>query len=845
MNSRKLGPSPADLQNHLYTSFLEGSTADVALRVHGSWDAIYKLHRVVLIQSGFFRSLFTAGFAESTPRIGSGTGLDEIVIRFDDPNITRAARLYGGGPPLDIDPSLIPTLSKPLTPSFPHEPPLHKVPADHHPATPRFLLSLLATTVYLSIPFLASQALSSILSTVGPHTVLNYLNFALGGHTGLLDRDSGEPEAAVGLESVAQIIEYEPSMLDVSSIRDNSVLEHHIKEDPADLQASTSSMSYDYSEDYETEGATKSPSYHYGALSDKIGEACACWLARWGADILSLEEKQMDAASHEERNASFTRRRSKTVPSGSTSNTATERQEEFHVPVIWSRGGLNARWVSAVISADTFFIRGERERYDFARRVIELRRKRGIVPTEEEEWINLFKQGIYYANMFADFLTLSNQSMDDIIYVSQDVSPTTKKVFVPLSTIQAAHWMQSILRHQITARPVSHRQPSVSAPSALPREKELGVTQTTADILMTATTSADDSKTLYQVPVNSSVRIGDNGNDYNGTLEGGTLSMDQLFFSSPSLSPPPSSPTLKPNPVTAPQVTPVTEKDFFGLHPPVFTTSSAIASDSRGKFQWSTYPPYRFAVEFWDLESLKEKSRLYSRTIWYAGSLFNTYIQVVRKKGQVQLGIYLHRQSSIEPIPPSSAPSPSTTSTPSEALPSLDNAVVVTHNRGPSLPSLFPPLTHTTSHYSPSIYPSSRSMSPRSSGRLSTSPSSSPSSSLPTSLSASTTTSTSSTPTPQLPATAAPVTPPQPYRDPRASISAYFVISCASATGSSQTRFSSSPDVFSVGQSWGWKSSSLRTEEFMDVQVDGSTSNSETSPNKDSSLRATIVLGLV
>ena len=43
--------SPAALQSHIYTAFLERRTADVALHVRGSWHAIYKLHRVVLIQA--------------------------------------------------------------------------------------------------------------------------------------------------------------------------------------------------------------------------------------------------------------------------------------------------------------------------------------------------------------------------------------------------------------------------------------------------------------------------------------------------------------------------------------------------------------------------------------------------------------------------------------------------------------------------------------------------------------------------------------------------------------------------------------------------------------------------
>jgi len=44
-------PLPLDIQSHLYASFLHSSTYDVALRVSGTWNAIYKLHRVVLIQS--------------------------------------------------------------------------------------------------------------------------------------------------------------------------------------------------------------------------------------------------------------------------------------------------------------------------------------------------------------------------------------------------------------------------------------------------------------------------------------------------------------------------------------------------------------------------------------------------------------------------------------------------------------------------------------------------------------------------------------------------------------------------------------------------------------------------
>ena len=42
---------PQLLQSHLYEAFLSGTTYDVLLRVTGSWDAVYKLHRIVLTQA--------------------------------------------------------------------------------------------------------------------------------------------------------------------------------------------------------------------------------------------------------------------------------------------------------------------------------------------------------------------------------------------------------------------------------------------------------------------------------------------------------------------------------------------------------------------------------------------------------------------------------------------------------------------------------------------------------------------------------------------------------------------------------------------------------------------------
>lgn len=58
---------------------------------------------------------------------------------------------------------------------------------------------------------------------------------------------------------------------------------------------------------------------------------------------------------------------------------------------------------------------------------------------------------------------------------------------------------------------------------------------------------------------------------------------------------------------------------------------------------YTEFPPFRFSAEFPNPRFLKEKKRVYSRTVSYAGSLWNIYIQKVRSAKNIQLGVYLHR----------------------------------------------------------------------------------------------------------------------------------------------------------------------------------------------------------
>lgn len=101
------------IQSHLYNSFLSGQTSDVSIRISGAFSTTYRLHRVVLIQAGFWRDLFTGGFVESSVKLrttgrksdtrvassitNSSSGEEILDVVLDDRNISRAAFEYVHG----------------------------------------------------------------------------------------------------------------------------------------------------------------------------------------------------------------------------------------------------------------------------------------------------------------------------------------------------------------------------------------------------------------------------------------------------------------------------------------------------------------------------------------------------------------------------------------------------------------------------------------------------------------------------------------------------------------------------------------------------------------------------
>lgn len=336
-------------------------------------------------------------------------------------------------------------------------------------ATPHLLLSIIATAIYLGHTRLLREALALTLRTIGPWTVGRYLRFAIGESIGEPEWEGQANEPARGLENVARVVRIaplpSPSRIDkgkgramspegnasrkasaIDPILEEAAIGSPDRDDvkcrgslsqPSALRNKRSAemaaaKSGQLTVDLNLVGGALSPAkpkeqgldqeethdtsqddeadhflpHFYGFASNKIGEACASWLARWGLDILAYEEQ---AAKHEGKESDATDTR-------------------LHPPLrIWGHGGLPARWLRAVLAADVLFVKSEIERYRVARRVVELRRLgwerrcaqvlRERLDTgraweeEQEEWEDeeseleeVFATGVYYTHMVSTVL---------------------------------------------------------------------------------------------------------------------------------------------------------------------------------------------------------------------------------------------------------------------------------------------------------------------------------------------------------------------------------------------------------------------------------------------------------
>lgn len=295
------------------------------------------------------------------------------------------------------------------------------------------------------------------------------------------------------------------------------------------------------------------------------------------------------------------------------------------------------------------------------------------------------------------------------------------------------------------------------------------------------------------------------------------------------------------------------------------TTTDASTPMSPGDAQptcYSNFPPFRFAAEFPNPRALKERKRVYSRTVFYAGSFWNVYIQKVKSGSKTpQLGVYLHRARERDPedragraavderidalehemsmrkeqrlfrlspgparrvsstalgTPPNDMGSGNPDSNVTQRLRHTSYLINRQGNEEPSAKqtrnrsiSMEVPLISTEVIAGPS-HLSSASISP---AEIHSTPSSSGSDDDDDQ--------TDNT-TPRLPhalnTTATSTLPP--YIDARPTIKTYFKIYSPSRGGRVLSVYESAPDNFNFSQSWGWKSSSLMLEESEEEEED-------------------------
>ncbi|KPI39319.1 uncharacterized protein AB675_5238 [Cyphellophora attinorum] len=258
---------------------------------------------------------------------------------------------------------------------------------------------------------------------------------------------------------------------------------------------------------------------------------------------------------------------------------------------------------------------------------------------------------------------------------------------------------------------------------------------------------------------------------------------------------------------------------------------------SGGPPRYSRFPPFRFAAEFPHTRSLKDKKRIYSKTLFYAGSLWNVYIQRIASSKTQQLGIYLHRAKESSPIdePGGHLAGASV----DDRIGHLEREMLLrkTQRRSRSLQDIDPQTSSSEGPHDDNSTPKGDVLDrARKEAR---SPEFWSDSLRNTTTNVTRLFDSDEEDDELLRATHQTSVPTiQPYVDTRPTIKSYFKIYSPDKAGLSMSVYESAPEKFVVSKSWGWKSSQM-------VPEDGSLPYDLAHPSRGSSLRYMVVIGNV
>jgi hypothetical protein len=228
---------------------------------------------------------------------------------------------------------------------------------------------------------------------------------------------------------------------------------------------------------------------------------------------------------------------------------------------------------------------------------------------------DLLETGIFYVHM----------SFEELQKIAEDTDVLGRPT-VSVDIIKEALWQQTILRQKV-----------LNAPNDNP---ELGITKT--EHIFPKSPSKGKSPSRSPTPGHNNSRL--------GIMTPGHSQLDLFDIM-----------RIKPGkkyyiPTEDSSTTvigdyPPTEQPVRVHHRPDDSKLSADIDDkdpqrpgeAGEELRYSDFPPFRFSAEFKNIRALKERKRVYSKTVFYAGSYWNIYIQKVKSTKNIQLGVYLHR----------------------------------------------------------------------------------------------------------------------------------------------------------------------------------------------------------
>ncbi|KAF9897603.1 hypothetical protein BX616_005287, partial [Lobosporangium transversale] len=272
---------------------------------------------------------------------------------------------------------------------------------------------------------------------------------------------------------------------------------------------------------------------------------------------------------------------------------------------------LPASWLVNVIGSDAFWVPGEWERYKLCREIVHSRRRKAMarkkkrqdLPSSSRQTITTSthdlqqhpssqntvfemeedEDEIVYDTLFSTSIIYMHMSFEQLQIILRDIDPLTGERFTRSEVIHEALWHQTELRAMID-RSVKDDGPL----DVFDFEDHNQQQNQESDVR---------EKRDWSIP------------DQDRTLIGDISSPSQrLELADASLS------------------------------------SSNVPNKITPNKRCSLYAPFRISVEFGDIDQLQDNVRSPSDMFFYAGSYWDVYIQKLPSPKGVQLGVYLHRR---------------------------------------------------------------------------------------------------------------------------------------------------------------------------------------------------------